>query len=347
MSCQVMSGQRKRFSAFSQRSNKVDNPIFIFGCPRSGTSLLSRILNAHPNIAIPFESHLYEHLYAMVEGYGDLHIPRRRERLVNDILRMEDMKEWVPPLSAEQALAAIHRYDFHGIFDGILQAWALSQGKTRWGEKTPQHMFYWRDILQGFPNLRVIHLVRDGRDVALSYREAFFGPKHIYPIALRWVKYLNAAEEVGDCLGRRAFLQVYYEDLLSDPQQEIRRICDFLGEEFTPQMLSFHNSGLPYPTDQRNAENLRKPILTENTNKWRKHMTTRDLRIFEAVAGSFLEQYGYLRALKDPCISRVERAIFQYLEHPPVKVLAMVRNRKSQKIALQRLKIYLRLRLGL
>ena len=322
---------------------RMGRPIFIFGCPRSGTSLLSRIVSAHPTIAIPFESHLYENLHAMVKRYGGLEDPRKRARLVADILQMEDMKEWTPQPAMDRVLAAVDRYDFHGIFEALLKTWTLSQGKSRWGEKTPQHAFYWREILAGFPNAQVLYIVRDGRDVALSYRQAFFGPKHTYHIALRWVKYLQVAQEIKAALGEQAFLQIRYEDLLSNPQQITRRICAFLGEDYSPEMLAFYHSDAPYRTDRRNADNLHKPILTRNTEKWRDRMTHRDLRIFEAIAGPFLERYGYHRALASPYLSSLEILSCRYLEHPPVKALAMLKNRKSQKIALQKLRIYMHL----
>jgi hypothetical protein len=108
----------------------------------------------------------------------------------------------------------LEKHDFHGIVDGLLRGWGALIGEGRWGEKTPQHTLCWRTILSGFPNAQVIHLVRDGRDVMLSYRSAFFGPKHVYPLALRRRQYLAAAEEVRAALGEGRFVRVRYEDLV-------------------------------------------------------------------------------------------------------------------------------------
>ena len=321
-------------------------PFFVFGCPRSGTSLLTRMLDRHPAIAIPYESHLYNRLYPIVRRAGGLGNPRTRARLVAEILRTDYIKEWVPPPSLSATLAAITRDDFHGIVEGLMRAWTSGQGKSRWGEKTPQHTLHWRTILEGFPDLQVIHVIRDGRDVALSYRAAHFGPKHVYPLARRWIQYLSAAEAARAVLGERAFLSVRYESLVEKPEVELKRICAFLGEEFTPGMLRYYSGGAAYPTDRRNVDNLRRPVLADNTNKWRTQMSARELRIFEAIAGASLERYGYARAVRDPHIAIWEALSCRYLEHPPRRALAMINNLQGYRLALQALRFRLRVRLG-
>lgn len=338
-----------QISGPSSRSaqHQGESPIFIFGCPRSGTSLLSRIIGCHPKIAIPFESHLYNTFYPWLKYYGNLELLKNRERLVNDILMTEVMRDWTPPPIRQDSLRAINRFDFHGIVDGLMQAWTTAQGKQRWGEKTPAHLFYWREILKAFPNLQVLHIVRDGRDVALSWQKARFGPKHIYPIAKKWQQYLEVAEDLKRALNNDAFLEIKYEELLLNPESTVRQICTFLNEPFTDDMLAFYKVEATYPTDKNNQSNLSKPPLVSNTGKWQRDMSARDLRIFEAVAGPTLEHYGYIRQLHQPQISTLEKLKFRFLEHPPRKLLAMLKNRKGHIDGFRRLKIYVRLVLGL
>ena len=305
------------------------------------------MLDSHPNLAIPYESHLYDRVYPLVRRYCDLSQPRTRARVVAEILRTDPLTMWSPPPSLVETLAAISRDDFHGIFEGLMLAWTRGQGKSRWGEKTPPHTLWWRTILEGFPDLQVIHVIRDGRDVALSQKAAPFGPKHVYLAAQRWVQYLSAAEEAHAVLGDRAFVPVRYEDLVAEPERELRRICTLLEEEFTPAMLTFHGEDIAYPTDQRNLDNLHRPILSDNTEKWRSQMSTRELRIFEAIAGPQLERYGYARALRDPRISAWEALSCRYLEHPPRRALAMLKNRQGHSWAIQRLRLNAKIRMGL
>ena len=304
------------------------------------------MLDSHPRMAIPYESHFYDGLYPVVRRYGDLGEKRTRT-LVTEILRSEFLKTWTPLPTTEETLAAITRPGFNGVVEGLLRAWTQLKGKSRWGEKTPQHTLWWRTILAGFPDLQVIHLVRDGRDVALSYKAAFFGPKHVYQLAGRWKQYLAAAEASQTVLGESRFLPVRYESLLAEPERELRGICAFLGEEFAPAMLTFHREDIPPIADQRNLANLGRPILTDNIAKWRREMSARELRIFEALAGSDLERYEFPRAVAGARIPAWEAISCRYLEHPPRRAWAMVRNRQGYRTALERLRLRLRLRLGL
>jgi hypothetical protein len=136
---------------------------------------------------------------------------------------------------------------------------------------------------------------------------------------------------------------VQYEALVAEPERTVRGICTFLREDYDPAMLDSHRSDLPYPTDSRNALNLRRPILADNSGKWRREMSPRDLRIFEAVAGDALERYGFERGLPGARVSPTETLCCRFIEHPPRKALSMLQNTKSQKIQLQRMRIYSRL----
>jgi Sulfotransferase family len=333
-------------SLASRHSPSSHSPFFIFGCPRSGTSLLSTMLGTHPNLAIPQESHLYDNIFPIVQRHGDLSRAETRALVVSEMLATGFIKNWNPAPTLPETLDAIRRPGFHGLVDALLRAWASKQGKPRWGEKTPQHTLCWRSILEGFHDVQVIHVVRDGRDVMLSYRSAFFGPKHVYPLAVRWQQYLDAAEEVRACLGEGGFLQVRYEDLVAAPEAELRRICSFLGEDFTPAMLAFHKEDRGPRRESRNAQNLRRPVLSDNTEKWRTQMTQRELRIFEALAGPYLIRYGYQTAVQGASVSRWESLSCRYLEHPPKRLSSVLRNTQAHRLVLEKLKLRLLLQIS-
>ena len=303
------------------------------------------MLDSHPAIAVPYESHLYNRIYPLVQD-ASLDTAAARERLVRQILSTAGLRHWRPVPSLEATLAAVRRPGFHGIVEALLASWTASRGKRRWGEKTPHHTFCWRTLLEGFPDLKVVHLVRDGRDVALSFRAAPFGPKHIYPAAHHWVRYLTAAEAAGAAVNEGSFLLVRYEDLVIDPERELRRICALLGETYDPAMLGYHSEDVPYPTDARNSLNLKRPVLGDTSGRWRTELTLREQRIFEAVAGDQLQRYGYPVLQSRPKLTSWERLSCRYLEHPPRRLLAMVTNRKGYGFALESIRLSLSLRRG-
>jgi len=323
------------------------SPIFIFGSARSGTSLLSRIIGSHPNIAVPFESQLYNTFYPWLKYYGDLGVEKNRRRLVRDMLSTEDLLDWTPRPDEEETLAAIEKYDFHGVVDALITEWAKKSGKHRWGEKTPWHIFYWKEILEGFPEMKVIHIVRDGRDSSLSWRNARFGPKHIYHLAVRWRDYLLRVDDMKRQLKDGMFMEVRYEDLLDEPEAVTRRICDFIGEEFSEDMLAFYQGKVSYPTDKKNLSNLKQPLIRSNKNKWLKEMTDQEKRIFEAVAGDMLKKYNYECVVETPTISKMEKFVIKYIVHPLKRSVSMLKNFKGHREALRLWFIYFKLRLGL
>ena len=234
----------------------MNSPIFVFGSARSGTSLLSRIVGSHPNIGIPFESHLYNYFYPWLKYYGDLELKKNRNRLINDILQTDVMTYWDPKPDYDEIINMLEKNNFHGIVDAVMKAWLKKCGKKRWGEKTPRHMYFWKEILEGFPDAKFLSIVRDGRDSSLSWRQARFGPKHIYPLAKRWKHFLNEFSEFKKVVKKENLYELRYEDLLENPEKITREISDFLGEDYSEEMLSFHKTTTAYPTDKNNDKSL-------------------------------------------------------------------------------------------
>ena len=322
----------------------LESPIFIVGAARSGTSLLSRLMNSHPRIAVPFESHIYSTFLPWLKYYGDLSKTGHMEKLLDDILSTEMLRHWSPQPDRSATLASLRRDSLHGLVEALLSTWARAQNKERWGEKTPSHVMYWRELLEGFPEARFLHIVRDGRDVSLSWIDARFGPKNIYYSAIQWKQYLSWVDELRAAVPAHQFLDIHYASLLANPEATLQRICTFLGESFHPAMLEYHRDPAPYPTDARNVLALEKPIQRHNTGKWKGVLSHDEVRVFEATAGSALQQYGYALSTPNPAIHPAERLRYRAL-HSPQRLLAMVRNRQGHREYLRWGLIYLGLRL--
>ena len=323
----------------------MNSPIFIFGSARSGTSLLSRIVGSHPNIGVPFETHLYNRYYPWLKYYGDLELEKNRNRLIKDILHTDVTTYWDPVPDYNDIINMLEINNFHGIVDSLMKAWLKKCNKKRWGEKTPWHMYFWKEILEGFPDAKFLSIVRDGRDASLSWRQARFGPKHIYPLAKRWKHFLEEFGEFKKVVKKENLYELRYEDLLENPEKISREICDFLGEDYSEEMLSFHKTTTAYPTDKNNDKNLARPLIQTNKEKWRKNLTSKELRMFEAVAGKELENYGYPLAAPNARVTTVEKYYITFILHPMLRIKSMAKNFQGLRDGLVQLFVYFRLRI--
>ena len=317
-------------------ARRDDPGVFVFGSPRSGTSLVSRLLNAHPRIGIPFESLLYDTFWPIRSAYGDLSAPGNAERLLRHMLRWSPVAAWVPPVSYAQALEQLEHRDFHGVFRAIVAAWAHGQGKPIWGEKSPWHAFYWRAILQAFPKARVIHVVRDPRDATLSWKKARQGPRHAFVLARRWSSYMATIDEVRDNWPREAFHEFRYEDLLADPADQCKRICEFLGEEPDARMLEFHRSRDGYNTDATNRANLTRPLIQENSGKWLTELDADEIRQVEAIAAAHMTRFDYERTQPEASVPLQEKLWIKFAANPVSRIAGILRDRQGQREAIEK-----------
>jgi hypothetical protein len=318
-------------------------PFFVLGAPRSGTSLLGRMLNAHPTLAVPDEVKLVETFLPLLPLYGDLGRSRRLRRLVQDMLRWRWVRRLPGVPTPEVVLARVGRPDLGGVIAALLDAWTVGQRKARWGEKTPSNLYFWPVLAASFPESPVVHILRDGRDVVLSQIEAPFGPKTLAASAERWVRFVQGIRAIG-AAGGRPYVEIRYEDLLARPEATIGRVLDALGEPFDPAVLQFHRNARPVGTDPINDRNIHRPLQVLNRGKWRTALRARDLATVEAVAGPLLAACGYERCTEVPPMGRAEHLARRWLEHPPVKLAAMLRNRSGLDEALERQRLCWRLR---
>lgn len=263
------------------------DPVFIVGAPRSGTTLLRAMLNRHPRIGLSDETYYFYYVYLRRRTFGDLADPANRKSLIESYAATQRMHRLKVDLSRLKERLMATGTSYPAFFATILQFYAEAQGKVRAGEKTPHHAWYVDTLLEWYPNGRVIHLVRDPRDVCASLFNVPWGRKTATANADLWVNLTRAAER-GQ--GNPRFCRVRYEDIVADPERVMRELSHFIGEQYDPAMLSTTPvSTADKPWFLRSHDALSKDRL----GAWQGQLSRDDVRLIEAGAGPLMQAMGY------------------------------------------------------
>jgi hypothetical protein len=273
----------------------ANRPIFLVGCPRSGTTLLSVILHAHPRIAMPPETRFLLPMYRERLGFGDLTVAANRRRMAERITgKGTKFGDLGLDRNAviEQIVAAPPTI---GSAAGtVWREFARSRGKVRWGEKRPS---YWRDtglILRLFPDAQIIHLVRDGRACVASLTQVGWWQQGSHDAMASWTMADAELRRVGRRLPAGSYHRLRYEDLLTDPRAELGALCRFLGEEFDEAMLDYTGAARDIVPARKSWHARTRGSLDPNRiEAWRTALQPREIGLFETVARRELLRNGY------------------------------------------------------
>jgi hypothetical protein len=271
---------------------------FVVGCGRSGTTLVRAMLDAHRDVAVPFESYFpvwfarRRSTYERPDGFDV-------SRFVDDLNAHESFHRW--ELDANEFRTGMMQSDPQTYPDAVRAAFALyasSRGKSRYADKTPVFVSYIPLLADLFAEAVFVHLVRDGRDVVLSRTEASWGTRSLEHETLLWRGQVEKGRADGSKLGPSRYREIHYEHLLDDPEDVARRLCEFAGLEFDPAMLRYHERAASVLRDQPYPEEHRNLLLppTKGLRDWRTEMDADQIALFDCLAGRTLERFGYERA---------------------------------------------------
>jgi sulfotransferase family protein len=273
-------------------------PVIILGVRRSGTTLLRVILDRSSELAIPDESYVVPQIAQRHRG------PVDPAAFVDDLRRLPRFRELgIDPDDVAPRLRP-------GITPGeavgaVFETYAADRGKQRWGDKTPLYMQYLPMLERLFPEARFVHLVRDGRDAAISFlampegivTRTWAHPTDAAGFACQWRTEIEAAQALGRRVGPGRHLEVRYERLVAEPEPTVREICTFVELPFEPGMLDY--AGTVDLTGKPHQQRLTQPPTT-GVRDWRTEMTPADVAAFEEVAGDVLARLGYEVARSRP-----------------------------------------------
>jgi hypothetical protein len=293
------------------------NPfLFIVGCPRSGTRLLGRLVDAHPEIAIVHEARFVPGWFVHRRGLtpAGLATPELVEKLL-EFPRFEQFQ--VQPEDLERLLPTGEEIPYAAFVSGLFDLHGRSQGKRLVGDKTPRYVRHIPTLHDLFPAARFVHLVRDGRDVALSLtswtkvvdrgglvaRHGTWAEDRISTAALWWERLVRLGREDGEALGPGLYHELRYEALVADPASACEALCGFLGVPYAEAMLAYPEAA----ATSRSGRAFRLPP-TPGLRDWRAQMPAEDVERFEAASGDLLDELDYPRAFPQPSGAAREHA---------------------------------------
>jgi hypothetical protein len=279
----------------------AQNPyLFIVGCPRSGTTLLRRMVDAHPRIAMTRETHWIPRIHE--EGVGltaDGHVTSELLAHLLDDWRFRRMEVDLPRL--RRAVASSGGISYSRFVTIVFDLYGERRGKPLVGDKTPGYGGKMEALHALWASARFVHIIRDGRDVCLSlhdwrpeqFSRAAPARTHdsVSAAAIWWARRVRAAREAGRALGSSLYHEVRYESLVTEPERECRELCRFLEVAADDAMTRFHE-GRTKSTPGLDAKQAWLPPR-KGLRDWRSEMPPEEVERFEVAAGDLLKDLGY------------------------------------------------------
>ena len=322
-----------------------DRPIFVVGCPRSGTTMLQLMLHAHARIAIPPETRFLLPVYKNRRDFGDLTDRENRARLASFIVDTKGTAFRDLGLDREAVRAeVIDGPPTLGSALGIVfRAYARRFDKPRWGDKRPAYLQNLPTLLRLFPDAQIVHIIRDGRDCVASLTETPWHKGGIYQAIAVWNRGMDEGRRAARTLGSDTYYELSYERLVQEPVGELAALCGFLGEEYDPAMTKPNElASVAVPKRKKWHALTHSEVTADRVGSWSQRLEPWEIGLCEALMGdrlracgypvygdhpaSFARRLGYLRPGTKAGLSRVRRSAMEGFQRlwPAADVAAML-----------------------
>lgn len=290
----------------------VDSPLFIIGNPRSGTSLLRLILTSHSKILIPPECGFIIWLSQIYSEWNqlDTHDSAKRKKYLDDLLACKKFETWgLSREKIEHQIITRKPQNYAQLCAIVYEAYGENIGEkfSIWGDKNNFHIHHLRELYDLYGKARFLHIVRDGRDVACSYREVMkersnspYAPKldtEISAIAEDWSSNVMKIQTFMESIPAVHVMTIRYEDLVSFPESTISSICNWLDVGFESEMLDFYRKNLAKSLEPSLTLDWKKrtmePISQDTVGRHKNILTDDEESIFLSLADSVLRKFDY------------------------------------------------------
>ncbi|NIV97704.1 hypothetical protein GWN26_00525 [Candidatus Saccharibacteria bacterium] len=257
-----------------------NGPLFIVGLPRSGTKLIRDLLNQNPHIGIPVsETHFIPYWIGKFGQKPNFNETGRYDAFFKEFCQTpfyENMARQGLWIESQTLIEMSDLNNWASILEAILRFYAPKEGMDFiWGDKTPGYVTHIRLLNSFFEEPRFLHIIRDPRDYALSVNNAW--GKQLYLAADVWQQTILKARKSAAFLGER-YMEIFYENLLADPENVLKAVCAFLDCDFVPEMLV-----LERPSENLGDAKGRTDIMQDNTGKYHERLEKAKIRRIEEI----------------------------------------------------------------
>jgi hypothetical protein len=272
--------------------------LLIIGTQRSGSNLLRLMLNQLDEIVAPHPPHILQNFFPLLDRYGDLCSEESFRLLIEDVCRFVELNPvpWTDVvLRRDKIRERCQKSSLVEVFKAVYETAAEVKGASAWCCKSMANLYYIPQIEASGLEPVYIHLFRDGRDVAMSFKKTIVGEKHSYNIARQWSEEQELCLKYTADLASSRTISVRYEDLISAPEEVMKRVCSALQIAYSDKVLQYHQSE-GAKTISKAGEmwtNVARPVIKTNSGKYLKEASKDDIEIFETVAGKTLLKMGY------------------------------------------------------
>jgi hypothetical protein len=288
-----------------QKKVEESPPIFVVGPPRSGTTLTAKILGRHSRVFVPGETHFFDDIYARRRELGELSDPAARAKVLS---RLDTIYERYDEAADQRRIHRIFQstdlreqlgrcLTYKDLLSHFMESQMRSAGKIRWGNNVPKDIFHVKEILSFYPGAKFIVCLRDVRDFLLSYKYKWRNTgkensdrvkKLYHPVvtSLLWKASVKQILRAKDAIPSGNVTLVRYERLAEKPEQSIRELCDFIGEDFEPAMGDVNEGNSSF-------EVTKKGIYSSSISRWRRLLSAEEACVAQSITKDLLQELGY------------------------------------------------------
>lgn len=268
---------------------------------------MAKILGRHSRLFMPGETHFFDDVYAFRKSFGNLDNPDARERVAAKLA--DHYKRYWEVQDQERIDSVIRNrpeqwskwrdgmHEYRDALSGLMELQMELEGKCRWGNNAPRDIFNVEQILAFYSEAKFIVCVRDPRDFLLSYKGKWriTGEEHVerlrklyHPVitSLLWKSSIRQLPWLKSKIPQGNWLIVRYEDLVTAPEDTVRRVCDTVGERFEAQMLEVQENN-------SSANRQQQGIFATSVERWRQNLEPAEIAVAQQLTGTEMADLGY------------------------------------------------------